>query len=159
MSHDDASSPFIWPPLIYATAAVVSGLLAWLWPMSLPELGSAMQWTVRGVGAALFVLGAAIMQSGKRRFAGAGTPVRPNQPTTALVTDGLYRRTRNPMYLGATLMLIGLGVAFWSWWFLIATPAAMLAVTKLAIEREEVYLARRFGQPYLDYCARTRRWL
>jgi len=83
----------------------------------------------------------------------------PTKPSSALVTSGIYRWTRNPMYLGMSLILGGIGLAAGSLWFLIALPIAMIAVTKLAIEREERYLAQLFGQPYLDYKARVRRWL
>ncbi len=156
---NDASSPVLWPPIIYATAGVISGLLAWLAPLALPDASATVTWIGRIVGAAMIVAGALIARAGERRFATAGTAVRLDRPATLLVTDGIYRRTRNPMYLGLTLVLAGLGLLFWSAWFVIAAPIAVYAVIKLAIEREERYLTQRFGQPYLDYRQRTRRWL
>ena len=57
-----------------------------------------------------------IIAMGTRRFAAAGTNVPPTLPTTALVVDGIYRRTRNPLYLGMTLVYLGLGVAAGSLW-------------------------------------------
>ena len=78
-------------------------------------------------------------------FKRARTAVLPTRPTTAIVTGGPYRFTRNPMYLGMSLGLAGCAGAFNSWWFVIALPIAMLAVTKLAIEPEEAYLERKFG--------------
>ena len=80
------------------------------------------------------------------------------KPSTALVTDGIYRWTRNPMYVGLSLILVGIGLATGSVWFLVALPFAVFAVTKLAIEREELYLADKFGAAYHDYKARVRRW-
>lgn len=62
------------------------------------------------------------------------------------------------MYLGMSLVLGGIGLATGSLWFLMALPVAIIAVTKLAIEREERYLAEVFGAPYLDYKTRVRRW-
>ncbi len=83
----------------------------------------------------------------------------PTKPSTALVTNGIYRWTRNPMYLGLSLILLGIGFATGSLWFLMGLPMAILAVTKLAIEREERYLAEKFGAAYLDYKSRVRRWI
>ena len=153
----DASSPFIWPPTIYGTVALVSGLLSWLvsWHFEPRDLRSA---GIAG-GVVLVILGLAVAIMAERRFHAAGTPVPPTRPTTALVFDGIYRRTRNPMYLGMTLGLIGLGLGFDQLWFLIAAPAAMFAVTKLAIEREDSYLERRFGEPYVAYKKKVRRWV
>jgi protein-S-isoprenylcysteine O-methyltransferase Ste14 len=157
-SDAKASSPFIWPPVIYATAAVASGFLAWFAPLPFVPEGYT-GWLIRFVGVLLIALGGAVALSAEKGFKRAGTPVPPTKPTTALVTEGIYARTRNPMYLGLTLVLSGLGLALGSVWFLLATPVAMFAVTKLAIEREERYLAEKFGQDYLGYRARVRRWV
>ena len=72
---------------------------------------------------------------------------------------GVYAYTRNPLYLGPTIGLIGVALVLDSLWFLVATPLSAFAITKLAIEREEEYLARKFGDAYLAYKARVRRWL
>ena len=137
---------------------MLAGLLAWFapWPF-LPE-GYA-GWLIRFVGAMLIVLGAAVALSAERGFKRAGTAVPPTRPSTALVTEGVYARTRNPMYLGLSLILGGAALAVGSVWFLLATPCAMFAVTKLAIEREERYLAGRFGEAYRTYRERVRRWV
>ena len=152
----DASSPFIWPPIIYLTAAILAAFLSWLagWSWLPFAVGP-----LRVLGGVLCLLGGACLVLAERRFKAAGTPVPPTAPTKALVFDGIYRLTRNPMYLGMTLLLAGLGLALDQAWFAIAVPFAMLAVTKLAIEREEAYLARKFGAPYLEYKTRVRRWI
>ena len=82
----------------------------------------------------------------------------PSKPSTALITGGIYRWIRNPMYLGLSLMLLGVGVALGSLWFFVALPIAIFAVTKLAIEPEERYLEEKFGTAYLEYKSRVRRW-
>ena len=152
----DASSRFIWPPTIYLAAAVLSGLAAWFspWPFQI-------DWRMLGgvAGSALVALGLAVAVSAERRFKGAGTPVPPTRPTTAIVSSGIYRHTRNPMYLGMSLVLAGLGLVFNQLWFLLALPVAVFAVTKLAIEREEEYLTKKFGAEYVNYKARVRRWV
>jgi protein-S-isoprenylcysteine O-methyltransferase Ste14 len=153
----DASSPFVWPPTIYGSATLVAGLLAWFagWPFETDGVRTIA--IVAGV--LLFCLGGAIALAAEVGFKRAGTAVLPTRPTTAIVDTGIYQFTRNPMYLGMSLALCGLGLAFNQLWFLLALPLAIFAVTKLAIEREEAYLAAKFGTGYLAYKARVRRWL
>ena len=67
--------------------------------------------------------------------------------------------TRNPMYLGALVFFVGFALAMRSGWLLVAVPAVAIALQKLAIEPEEAYLTRRFGEAYLEYCAKVRRWV
>ena len=153
----NASSKFIWPPVIYGTATLLSALLAWRVPLSFAPEASGIAMKLLGI--ASIVAGLLIVFGAMRLFKRAGTPVAPIKPSTALVTDGIYRWTRNPMYLGLSIMLLGIGVATGSLWFLIGLAMAMFAVTKLAIEKEEVYLAEKFGTPYLDYKSRVRRWI
>ncbi|HYL01766.1 MAG TPA: isoprenylcysteine carboxylmethyltransferase family protein [Steroidobacteraceae bacterium] len=96
-----------------------------------------------------------------RRFGRAGTTVSPHQPDAAsvLVTDGVYAWTRNPMYLGLTVALVGWAVRLGS---LTAFAGPLLFVPLLArvqILPEERALRARFGREYQDYCARVNRWL
>jgi protein-S-isoprenylcysteine O-methyltransferase Ste14 len=157
----DASSPVIWPPIIYGSAALVSALAAWFvpWPFLTALIGSDWRLLVRLAGGALIAAGLAAALAAEIRFKAAGTPVPPTRPTKAIVSTGIYGWTRNPMYLGMTLCLLGLGLGLDQLWFVIATPIAMALVTKLAIEREEAYLAAKFGATYLDYKRQVRRWL
>ena len=153
----DASSPFRWPPVVYGTAVLVAGLLSWVaaWRFEAPEL----RWSMLAAGILLGLEGVIVAALAAVRFNAAGTAVHPTEPTTAIVSTGVYRFTRNPMYLGMSLALAGLGLALDQLWFLIALPVAMAAVTKLAIEREEAYLAAKFGEQYLAYKAKVRRWV
>ena len=112
----------------------------------------------RAVGIAVIVAALLIVLAPGRLFKRAGTPVAPTKPSTALITDGGYRWIRNPMYLGLSLMFLRIGIAMGSLWFLIALPIAVFAVTKLAIEPEEQYLAEKFGAAYLEYKSHVRRW-
>jgi protein-S-isoprenylcysteine O-methyltransferase Ste14 len=153
----EASSRFVWPPVIYGVAAIAAALLAWLVPVSLlPAAGETLRHIL---GIAFVLVGILLALAAKRLFQRAGTPVAPTKPTSALVTDGIYRRTRNPMYLGLSLILLGLAVATGSPWFLVSLVVAVYAVTKLAIEKEERYLAGKFGAAYLDYKSNVRRWM
>ena len=152
-----ASSNFVWPPMIYGTATIFSAVLTWLAPLSFMPKAALV--TMGLIGIAVSVAGVLIVFGAAWAFRRAGTPVAPIKPTTALVSEGIYRRTRNPMYLGLSVMLLGLGLATGSLWFLIGLAVAMLAVTKLAIEKEEAYLAHKFAAAYLDYKSRVRRWI
>mgnify|MGYP000231577150 CR=1 FL=1 len=78
---------------------------------------------------------------------------------TALITDGPFARSRNPIYTGNTMLLTGVGLLTGIAWFILAALIAAFATQKLAIEREERHLATRFGKAWDDYAARTPRWL
>ena len=151
----DASTAIVWPPVIFAAAMLSAGALTWWLPWHLPPAHGFM--TIAGglvISAALTLfIGAG------REFSRAATAILPNQPTSAIVAAGVYRVSRNPMYLGQVLFLLGLALLTGSAWFLIAAPFAMLAYRQLAILREEAYLERKFGLVYLAYKARVRRWL
>ena len=152
-----ASSKFVWPPVIYGTATLLSALLAWLVPLAVTP-GTDTN-VIIPIGIAVIVAGVLIVFGATRLFRRAGTPVAPIKPSSALVTGGIYRWTRNPMYLGLSVILLGIGLATGSIWFFIGMAIAMFAVTKLAIEKEEIYLADKFGAAYLDYKSRVRRWI
>ena len=142
------------PPLIYAGALALGLVANKLYPMAfLPRAVS------RVLGLPLIFGGLAIGLLGFREMRRAETNVDPYKPATAIVTEGPYRYTRNPLYVGMTLVYSGITALF------NAFPAAMLLPLALAvmrggvIEREERYLERKFGDEYLAYKARVRRWL
>ena len=141
------------PPLLYAGPWLGGLLLDRLWP--LPRLPLAL----RLVG--LPLLGAGIGLAGwfaltMRR---AGTPIDPYEAPTALVTEGPFRHTRNPGYLGVTLTYAGLSLLAGILWPLLLLPCVVLAVDQGVIQREERYLGKRFGAAYGEYQRRVRRWL
>ena len=152
----DASSSFPWPPVIFSLAFALATLAGWKEP--LPILPEAGQGILRLIGIVVILLGIVIALAAEWRFVLAGTATLPTRPTNTIVTDEIYRYSRNPMYLGLSLAVQGVGFVASSWWFLLILPLAVIAVTKLAIEREEHYLEAKFGAEYLSYKARTRRW-
>ena len=153
----DASSPLPWPPIVFGSAALIAALLTWLTPLPVPQGMGYL--ALRLLGGFALAAGIALIVAAGGQFRKAGTGIVPTKPTTAIVGAGIYATTRNPMYLGMALILLGLGFATASPWFFIADIFAIPAVTKLAIEREEAYLERKFGGEYLAYKARVRRWL
>jgi len=76
-----------------------------------------------------------------------------------LVTTGPFRLTRNPMYAGHVVVLVGVALRAGSWWPLLVAPLCMQATTRLVILPEEEYLTRRIGEDYRRYQARVRRWI
>jgi len=103
--------------------------------------------------------GSVMILMGTRRFQAAGTNIPPSLPTTALVVDGIYRRTRNPLYLGMTLVYLGVGVAAGSIWAIVLVVPLLWIINSGVIVREESYLERKFGDAYRAYKARVRRWV
>ena len=101
----------------------------------------------------------ALLLGALRRFRAARTPPEPWKPTTAIVAEGVYRVTRNPMYLGMLLTYLALAAALDSGLALLLAPALVALVGAGVIAREERYLEARFGDVYRAYCARVRRWL
>lgn len=142
------------PPLIYAGTLILGLGVKRLLPT--PFLPRSLS---RIFGWPLVVCGLAIGLLGFREMRRAGTNVDPYEPTTAVVTEGPYRFTRNPLYVGMTLIYAGITARA------NALPAALLLPLVLAvmrrgvIEREEAYLERKFGDEYLRYKDRVRRWI
>lgn len=110
-------------------------------------------------GTALIIAGIGLIAAAAGLFRRAGTRPEPWQPSTAIVTGGVYRFTRNPMYLGMALVHAGLALAFDGPLALATLPLAVLVIQTQIIAREERYLEARFGDHYRDYKSRVRRWL
>ncbi len=142
------------PPLIVLGTLAVTLGLDWLWPA--PLFGATIQGVAGGV---IFAAGLALAVTCVRLFVRAGTSVPTYRPTTALVTAGPYRISRNPIYVALLLGTLGIAVLVDSAW-MIAGVVPLFAVLNLGvIAREESYLERKFGADYLAYKASVRRWL
>ena len=113
----------------------------------------------RVAGAVLIVAGLGIGTQASRAFKRAGTPVVPFERSTALVTDGLFRYTRNPMYLGMVLVLVGVALLLGSLGAWLPIPAFVAIIHVNFIAGEERFLAELFGDEYLAYKRTTRRSL
>ncbi|MPZ12153.1 MAG: DUF1295 domain-containing protein [Kiloniellaceae bacterium] len=153
---DETAGVVARPPFLY-----LGGLLLGLgidWLPALPPLPFLAGHVGLAVGIGLGIAGFGLLFAAARRFIKAGTPVPTNRPTTALVTEGLYRVSRNPIYIGLTFIYLAFAAGFASLGALVLLPAVLLVMEFGVIRREERYLERRFGQPYRDYRARVRRW-
>ena len=94
-----------------------------------------------------------------RAFRRANTPVDPGRATTAIVTTGPYRLSRNPGYLAMALAYAGIAVLTDTLWAFVTLLPTLILIDRGVIKREERYLELKFGEDYLRYKARTRRWL
>ena len=142
------------PPLIYL-AGLAGGFVldALLPPVSIPAEFAAP------VGGALLLAGGALAISFIRAFTRARTTINPYQRSTALVTTGPYRFSRNPGYLGMALAYAGIVILASAPWALIVLVGALIVVDRGVIAREERCLESTFGEAYRRYKRRTRRWL
>ena len=144
-------------PILFFPATVLVGLafdrLLPL-PFAISEFDG-LPWIVAG---SLILIGLGLFAAGVRNFSRAATPLPTNQPARVLVTTGIYRWTRNPIYLGFLLAYGGIGVATQSPWTLILTLPLAITLRYGVVAREEAYLERRFGEVYRDYKAHVRRW-
>ena len=154
MTDRDVAGVPLPPPLIFVLGLVAGALMELVRSTSVPPWPVTVPVVVLGAGAWLWLDGESSI-----RFTRAGTPVIPFKPTTALVTDGAYRFTRNPIYLGMAALYVALAVGLGILWSFLFLPLVLLAVDRLVIVREEAYLEKKFGQEYVDFTRRVRRWL
>jgi protein-S-isoprenylcysteine O-methyltransferase Ste14 len=101
----------------------------------------------------------ALVASARVRFWRTRQSPVPWTPTPELIFDGPYRFTRNPMYVGVTLFMLGLGLTLSNLWISALAIPALVLVHFIAVRPEEKYLAEKFGAPYADYLARVRRYV
>lgn len=144
------------PPLIFLAFLLTGFGIGRL--ISEPSLGLAVEWR-RGLAFVLVIGGLLLDGIAAGTFRRLGTPPEPWKPTTALATGGLYRFSRNPIYLGFGLTYIGFAVAMDSPIALAMLPPCLIVIDRFVIAREERYLSARFGAEYEAYKGRVRRWL
>ena len=143
------------PALLYLGGLIVLIVLRWFWPA--PILASANLALYLGVALGAISLRLGLWAVVSMRM--AGTNVDPNKEAMAIVTTGPFRYTRNPIYVGLALLLLGFTIGLNSWWGL-GVLVPLLAVMHVGvILREERYLARKFGDQYVQYRSRVARYI
>jgi protein-S-isoprenylcysteine O-methyltransferase Ste14 len=153
MANDNANV-LIRPPIALALAAAVAFAATWLHPLPFLPPSVPAGW----LGAALFALGLVLAGWSVGTMLRAGTRFETHQPSTRIVTAGPYRFARNPIYVGMFVVLTGLAIGIDSLWLLAALAAFYLVIRYGVVAREEAYLERKFGDAYLDYKTKVRRW-
>jgi protein-S-isoprenylcysteine O-methyltransferase Ste14 len=145
---------FLMPPVLAAICLALMFLLRWACPIPTILIPP---WTYLGL--VLLAAGVALPIAGVRRFNQAGTTHKPFREAKTLVTTGIYRYTRNPMYLGLTLLLAGAWLLLAALWALIPVLLFVVVTDRWYIRGEEKMLAKKFGPRFEEYKAKTRRWV
>jgi len=142
------------PPALMLLALAAAMALHYLWPLPAAPRALAM-----ALGAAFTAFGVGIAAWGRMTLVKGGTNVNPYKPTTSIISGGPFGFTRNPLYVGIQSLYLGLSLLLGTWWGLVLLPPAFLILHYGVVLREEAYLERKFGQAYLSYKGKVRRWL
>lgn len=152
--HKDHADVKIHPPVLlvlHIAAAYLLGRFILL-PFAVPPASGNIGLVLAGIG---FLLGVLSFYA----FTKSRTTLNPHGSVTSLVSTGVYRFTRNPIYLGMVFMLIGFPLTFGNVWGIPLAPVFIFLMNQLVIEHEEAYLEKKFGEQYTSYKSRVRRWL
>lgn len=154
--QDEPDKPgvVILPPLLFVLGLLVAIALHWLWPLPI-----AAARVTFAVGIILGILGIGLAVWGRTTLVRGGTNVSPFKPTTAIVSAGPYRFTRNPLYVGAMSLLLGVSICIGTWWGVIVLVPILFVLHHGVVLREERYLERKFGESYATYKSTVRRYL
>lgn len=151
---DDFQRPFAPPPLIFGVAFLAGLAIDFFYPV--PTMSMPIQIVL---GTIAVISGMSLIRSSMKSIGGAGTTYDPYSASTALVTSGVYRYTRNPGYLGLAVILFGLALMIDSPWIGLCTIAAVIVMSQYVIKLEEDKLRRTFGEEYELYLTQVRRWI
>ncbi len=142
------------PPLIVLSVLLLAYALDYVVPFRIAH-SSVLEfagYTLVGISLLIIVITS-------RSFRLVNTHIEPWKPTTTIIMTGFYAISRNPIYLGLCVACIGVGMVLQSWWVLFSVIPAALLLYYFVIAREEAYLEQKFGEAYVQYKARVRRWL
>jgi protein-S-isoprenylcysteine O-methyltransferase Ste14 len=153
--YDGAAVRF--PPPFVPLIALVLGVVIHLWglPLRVPLEGGLRY----GLSALLLALGLLLMGGAVGLFRKTGQDPKPWLSTPEIISTGVYRYTRNPMYVSMGLLQAGIGVALANGWVVLLVPVVWTVIYLIAIRHEEAYLEAKFARAYVEYKASVRRWL
>ena len=153
----DRPAIIVFPPVIPLATLAISCVLQWVAPLGLID-GLDRGWRL-GWGVIMFSAGMLMTILARRALLRHGTNVNPLQPTTALVTEGIFRRTRNPLYVGIIVTQYAVALIFSLDWLLLLILPNWIVLHFAVVRREERYLERKFGDAYRRYKQRVPRYL
>ena len=110
------------------------------------------------IGVTLCAIGIALIAAARRVLSTFDQPTDPGLPTSLMLTNGIFSISRNPMYLGAACLLVGIALVFKLAWMFVFLVSTLIACQSILIEPEERYLAAKFGAEYQRYAALVNRW-
>ena len=151
---NDHAQVKIHPPVLVSMHVLAAFFLNKLWPLSF-TFPKVLEW----VGYVLVLIGLGLTISAASGFMRARTTLDPHGSVSNIVTSGPYRFSRNPIYLGFVCLMIGFPFIFRTYWGLILSPLLIVLMNWLVIRHEEAYLEKKFGEAYVGYRSRVRRWL
>ena len=152
----DGASVRVPPPLVYLAALIAAGLVQrYLFPLSL-NLPRGVRFAAAAVVAAI---GFGLMAAAVGLFRRTGQDPKPWRSTPEIISTGVYRITRNPMYVGMALLQAGIGIVRANGWIIALVPVVLAVVYATAVRHEEAYLEETFGDAYLSYKSSVRRWI
>jgi protein-S-isoprenylcysteine O-methyltransferase Ste14 len=150
----DSPGVVVFPPVLFGATLVAGLILHWLRPVAvLPAL------VARLVGIVVLVASGLLVRSAEAAMRRAGTDPRPDHPSLAIVADGPFRFTRNPMYVGTTGLYLAVSLLVNALWPLVLLLPMLAVLHWGVVRREERYLEGKFGEPYRLYRLRVRRWV
>jgi protein-S-isoprenylcysteine O-methyltransferase Ste14 len=156
MKMNDHPGVYIPPPLIYA--AIFTGAVFLQKNIAIDDSFFKMQLT-QCIGILFFVLAIYFIVRSLNQFFRTKNTVLTIKAAGSLQTTGIYNSTRNPMYVGLVLVYLGLTCFTGNWWNIILLPLLLIIIQGHVIQREESYLTRKFGDEYIIYRQKVRRWL
>lgn len=149
-------SEFPWPPVLFLLVVVCAWVLNLFWPLAWPGIRDV---PAKAIGIGFILVGFGIALWGLVTMLRGRAQVRPDREATVLITNGPFRRFRNPMYVGYALLLLGMSDTMQNIWVALLVPVFVLALTWLAILPEERHLEEKFGDAYRQYKSTSRRWI
>ena len=142
------------PPLIFLSGLLIGVAISWHYPVAiLPDFAGYL------IGGVLVIFGLGIIFNARSKMAKVGTNIEPWEPTTAILSDGIYGISRNPVYVAMIFIYLGVVLIFNLFWLLPPLVLVLIVMHFGVILREEKYLERKFGGEYLRYKKRVRRWI
>lgn len=156
MSKNEGPNVIVFPPVIVVATVVLAVALQWLMPLGLLTRIDPACRTV--VGSLALLVGLLPTITGGMTLLRHGTNVLPSRPATALITAGIYRWTRNPMYTGGAPVMIGIAIIFALDWLPLLMIPGWLTLHYGVVRREEDYLERKFGDDYRRYRTQVPRY-
>ncbi len=143
----------ILPPVYFLIAILLMLFLSYFMPVSL-----LIYMPLRVFGVILAIAGIVLNIFSAREFIAAGTPIKPFEQSIRLVQTGPFRFSRNPMYLGMIITLVGTWIALGSFSPVLVIPVFFIILQEGFIRQEEKIMLETFGDEYRDYCATVNRW-